>query len=46
MIHLPGIMEDILELVLVLSLPAGLGQLVGVSGRGTSPPKMSSKVNS
>ena len=27
---IPDIMEDILELVSVLSLPAGLGQLVGV----------------
>ena len=37
----PGIMEDILELVSVLLLRAGLGQLIGVSGLGTSPPKMS-----
>ena len=43
---IPGIMEDIMELVSVLSLLIGLGQLVGVSGRGTSPPKMSGKVNS
>ena len=28
---IPGIMEDILELVSVLSLPAGLGQPVGVT---------------
>ena len=28
---IPGIMEDFLELVSVLSLPAGLGQLVGVA---------------
>ena len=28
---IPGIMEDILELVSVLSLPVGLGQLVGMA---------------
>ena len=49
---IPGIMEDILELVSLLSLPAGLGQLVGVgfwaclAGVPTPPPKMSGKVNS
>ena len=43
---IPGIMNNILELVSVLSILAGLGQLGGMSGWGTPPPKMSCKVDS
>ena len=47
---MPCIMEDTVELVSVLWLPgwyrsaSGRG-LLGVSGRGAPPPKMSGKIN-